>query len=95
MIYLAHAYGGKSENREHAKQIWTKLATEDITETYINPIEAFGDLYDKVDYDTGILMCLELMSKCDKIIVTSKEISKGVKMEIDEAKRLSIPVEFL
>lgn len=94
MIYLAHAYGGKKENKDHAKQIWIKLATEDITEIYINPLEAFGDLYDKIDYDTGILMCLELMSKCDKLLVTSKELSKGVTMEINEAKRLGIPVEF-
>lgn len=95
MIYLSHAYGGKKENRDHAKQIWLDLATKDITETYINPLESFGDLYDKVDYDTGIIMCLELMSKCSLVLITSpSDISEGVKIEINEAKRLGIPVEF-
>lgn len=95
MTYLSHAYGGKEENKKDAYRIWEKFVLEDDTETHINPIAAFGDLYNLVDYDTGMIMCLELLSVCDRVIVTSKEISEGVKREIAEAERLEIPVDYL
>ena len=37
-------------------------------------------------------ICLDFLSACDVLIVASKEISKGVKMEIDFAKLVKMEV---
>ena len=87
-IYVAHAYGGKQENVERAKKITHDLQVNDLENCYICPLTAFSHLeYNEMGYEEEIALCFDLLQICDKLIVAS-EVSTGVKMEIDLAKKL-------
>lgn len=87
-VYVAHAYGGKPENIERAKKITHDLQVKDLENCYICPLTAFSHLgYNEIGYDNEIALCLDLLQICDRLIVAS-EVSKGVQIEIDLAKKL-------
>ncbi len=90
LIYCSHKFGGKMENAKAVELKIKKLQLADPGNTYISPIHAFGFLYSEVDYLTGLNWCLELLSKCDAMIVLS-EGSRGVMREIDYCKANKIP----
>ena len=101
IIYVSHAYGGKIENLERAKQIIHDLQVADLENTYICPLLAFSHLqYGEIGYNAEMENCLDLLSVCDKLIVAS-DLSKGVKREISLAEKLknsngeSMEVEYL
>ena len=91
LIYCSHKFGGKLENAQAAELKIKKLQLENPSNTYISPIHAFGFMYHDVDYDTGLKWCLDLLSKCDMMVVLSDE-SRGVKVEIDYCHANKIPV---
>lgn len=94
LIYCCHKFGGKRENIERAKQLINRLQVNDLQNTYISPIHAFSYLdYEEIGYDEEINLCLDLLRKCEKVIVLS-EISEGVQREIKEAQKQSIPIVF-
>lgn len=87
-VYVAHCYGNNSENVERAKRITHDLQVNDLENCYICPLTAFSHLgYNEIGYEEEIALCLDLLQICDKLIVAS-EISKGVQIEIDLAKKL-------
>lgn len=94
LIYCSHKFGGKLENAKSVEIKIKKLQLADPSNTYISPIHAFGFMYNAVSYDDGIEMCLDLLRKCDKMIVLSEK-SKGVEIEIGYCMAARIPVEFL
>lgn len=88
IYYVAHAYGGKLENFERAKQITHDLQVADLENTYICPLLTFSHLkYDEIGYDEEMTLCFDLLQMCEKIIVAS-DISKGVNAEISLAEKL-------
>ena len=92
IIYVSHAFGGKPENLERAKQITHDLQVADLENTYICPLLAFSHLqYGELGYDDEMNLCIDLLSECDRLIVAS-EISKGVQMEIDFARLVNMEV---
>lgn len=87
-VYVAHCYGNNSENVERAKKITHDLQVKDPENCYICPLTAFSHLgYNEIGYEEEIALCLDLLQICDKLIVAS-EVSKGVQIEIDLAKKL-------
>ena len=65
----------------------------DLENTYICPLLALSHLeYNEVGYDDEINLCIDLLSECDRLIVASEIISKGVKLEIDFAKLVNMEV---
>lgn len=87
-VYVAHAYGSDPENIEKAKKITHDLQVNDLENCYICPLTAFSHLeYNEIGYEEEIALCLDLLQICDKLIVAS-EISRGVQIEIDLAKKL-------
>lgn len=95
--YVSHAYGGKEENYNKAKEITRKLQIERPQDCFICPLMAFSHLeYGEFGYDYEIELCLDLLSICDGLIVASdpKE-SKGVQIEIDFAKMVDMEVEYI
>ncbi|HHY22190.1 MAG TPA: hypothetical protein GX525_10030 [Bacilli bacterium] len=94
LIYCSHKFGGKLENAKAAELKIKRLQLADPDNTYISPIHTFGFMYNDVDYDTGLRWCLDLLSKCDMMVVLS-EGSRGVKAEIKFCADNKIPVEFL
>ena len=62
---------------------------------FVCPLMAFSHLkYGEIGFDEEMEMCIDLLSACDKLLVTSP-ISKGVQMEIEYAELFGLEVEFL
>ena len=93
IIYVSHCFGGKPENLERAKKITHDLQVADLENTYICPLLALSHLeYNEVGYDDEMNLCIDLLSECDRLIVASEIISKGVQLEIDFAKLVKMEV---
>ena len=93
LIYCAHQYGGDEKNKRSAERTIKMLQLKDPNNTYISPIHTFGYMYKDIPYDRGMELCLSLLSKCNALLVIGEE-SKGVKLEIEFAKRNGIPMLF-
>ena len=93
LIYCSHKFGGSMENAKDAELKIKRLQLADPSNTYISPIHAFGFMYHDVSYEIGMKMCLDLLLKCDKMLVLSGE-SKGVRAEVKFCAENKIPVEF-
>ena len=93
IIYVSHAFGGKPENLERAKKITHDLQVADLENTYICPLLALSHLeYNEVGYDDEMNLCIDLLSECDRLIVASEIISKGVRLEVDFARLVNMEV---
>ena len=93
IIYVSHAFGGKPENLERARKITHDLQVADLENTYICPLLALSHLeYNEVGYDDEMNLCIDLLSECERLIVASEIISKGVQLEIDFAKLVKMEV---
>lgn len=96
IYYVAHEYGGLPENVADAKQITRMLALANPDNVYISPLLAFSHIkYKEISYEVEMQHCIDLLSRCDGLIVTGKNISEGVKREIDAATDKGIPITFL
>ena len=92
MIYVSHKFGGNPANMERAKKITHDLQVADLDNCYICPLLTFSHLkYGEIGYDQEMEICLDLLSVCDVLIVTS-ETSKGVQKEIDFARMVGMEV---
>ena len=92
ICYVAHSFGGDSENLERAKQITHDLQVNDPENCYICPLIAFSYLgYNEIGYDEEMELCIDLLSVSDVLIVAS-DISDGVQKEIDFAKMVGMEV---
>lgn len=95
VIYVSHAYGGNPNNVKKAEKITHGLQINDLSNCYICPLNAFSHLgYNEIGYEEEMLLCEDLLTVCDKLIVAS-EISKGVEREIALAELLGMEVEYL
>lgn len=91
-IYISHPFGNKEENKLKVEHIIENLVNEHPEHTYISPIHTFCFLYDKVNYETGINMCLELLKLCDMMYVYGDwQNSRGCKEEIKFCEENGIP----
>lgn len=96
LIYVAHKFSGDKNNIEKARKITQDLQVKDLANCYICPMLVFSHLeYGEIGYDNEIELCLDILQNCDKLIVASKEISKGVQKEIDFAKLVGMEIEYL
>ena len=80
-IYVSHPFGGLAKNKKNADSVLKWLQDDmgvfpikepfgsDTHNIFLSPIHMFGHLYNKVDYDTGIGWCIDLLSGCDAIIM--------------------------
>lgn len=104
-IYVSHPFGGTSENKKDADSVLKWLQNEmgvfpikepfgcDTHNIYLSPIHIFGHLYNKVDYDTGISWCINLLRDCDAIIMCNGwENSTGCNIEFNYAKEHNIRI---
>lgn len=95
LIYVAHKYGGNLQNMERAKKITHDLQVNDLENSYICPLLALSHLqYGEIGFEPEMDLCLDILSICDKLIVSS-DLSKGVCKEIDFANLVGMEVEYL
>lgn len=96
IYYVGHCFAGDKANIERARKITHDLQVKDLANCYICPMLVFSHLeYGEIGYDNEIELCLDILQNCDKLIVASKEISKGVQKEIDFAKLVGMEIEYL
>ena len=96
VCYVAHAYEGKEENVEDAKRALRTLQIIDQDSVYLSPLMTFSHIkYNEIGYDAEMALCLALLARCDRLIVTGDHISKGVKIEIRYAQEHNIPIEYI
>jgi hypothetical protein len=96
VYYVAHKYGGDPQNLERAKKITHELQVNDLENCYICPLTAFSHLgYNEIGFDEEMELCVDLLSICDGLIVTSDFAeSKGLQSEIEFAKLVGMEVEY-
>lgn len=93
---MAHRFQGDKANLERAKKITHDLQVKDLANCYICPLLTFSHLeYGELGYDDEMELCLDILQNCEKLIVASKEISRGVQKEIDFAKLIGMEVQYL
>ena len=69
------------------------MQVADFENTYICPLLALSHLkYGEIGYDEEMNLCIDLLSECERLIVASEIISKGVQLEIDFAKLVNMEV---
>ena len=91
-IYVSHKFGGDPANIERSKKITHDLQVADLDNCYICPLFFFFFLdYGEIGCEQGMEVCLDLLSVCDVLIVTS-EPSDGVQKEIDFARMVGMEV---
>lgn len=96
LIYLSHPYGGKPENKASIEAIITRLIKEHPEHTYISPVHTFGFMYDLVDYQAGLDMCLDLLNACEYMYVYGNhKDSRGCTAEIKYAQENGIPFSII
>ena len=92
LLYLSHKYQGKQENIERVKKIAHDLQIENPTHCVVCPLLNFSCLdYGEIGYEQEMEICLDLLSVCDVLIVTS-EPSKGVQKENDFKRQVGMEV---
>lgn len=94
LTYISHPFNGEERNKEAIEGIVEELVEDYPDETFVSPVHAFGYLYDSVDYDAGLNMCLDLLEVCDYMIVFGNyKQSRGCMAEIRYAEQNNIPFE--
>ena len=95
IYYVAHCYGGNTENITRAAKITNALQKKDLQNAYICPLLSLSHLgYKEIGWDEEMALCLDILSVCDVLVVAS-EISEGVQMEIDFAHLVGMEVIYL
>ena len=83
VIYVSHPYGGKEENKAAIENIIKEFVKEYPYYTFVSPIHCFGFMYDKLPYQQGLDMCINLLEKCDEMWLCGDFLdSRGCRAEI-------------
>lgn len=70
VIYVSHPFQGNPTNTMKVADYVRKLLNSESGEnTFVSPIHALGYLWEDVSYQKGLDMCLDLLGKCDAIIM--------------------------
>lgn len=96
MYYVSHPYTGNEEkNKKEAREITARLKTEYPQHIFINPLDTF-QYTEGWPYEQALKNCIELLSKCDGIIMTGEwGKSRGCRKEIKAAVQLSMKITLL
>jgi len=96
LVYISHPYGGQENNMRKVENIVRTLVLEHPENTYVSPIHCFGFMYHDVSYERGLDMCLNLLEKCDKMLVFGDwKSSRGCTAEVLFAEMHMIPYEIM
>ncbi len=91
LVYLCHAFrSAPTGNAESIRQICRQIAAESVLP--LAPQLLFPQfMNEKTDRDRALSYCLRLIGLCDEVRVFGAP-TEGMRMEIEEAHRLRIPV---
>lgn len=93
LVYVAHPYGGRIENKEDVDMIMRYLIKADKENVYLSPIHNYGMAYFKNEYVKGLDICLRMLRQCDVLVLCGDwQNSKGCIGEWVLAKANNIDV---
>jgi hypothetical protein len=96
IVYVAHPYQLKPENKESVEEIIINLIEKYPDITFFSPIHATGYYYDKKTWAEGMIDCVTLLSRCDELLLCpGHENSRGCNYEVEFAKSKGIPIKYL
>lgn len=88
LVYLSHNFGNDPENVKHLEEVvkdFVKKYGDVIKQyrlTFISPLHGLGFLYDQVDYEEGMRMCLAQLKLCTMMVLfNGYDNSRGVNIE--------------
>lgn len=90
MLYISHPFltnGNADDNKKAVDKILADLVLKYGKDyVFISPIHNYGTLDGQLNYDQGLSLCLDLLKKCDGIIMCGDYFrSNGCKMELMNA----------
>lgn len=87
MIFISGKYGGLEENKEIAIGSAKWLYENFNEDAYVSGIWSLPHSYDELPYDDGLSNCIDLLEKCDSIIMLMNFYeSEGALKELEYAK---------
>lgn len=99
IFYVSHPFTGTQDeqewNQQEARATTAKLKQDNPNNIFINPLDAFqyAMLVSEWNYDDILGQCLELLKKCDGIIMTGDwKKSNGCQREKKLAERLGLEI---
>ena len=94
LAYVAHPYTGYEETApKQVEKIIRELRKKNHEVTYISPVNSFAHFGDTVSYDDMMMMCFNLLQKCDVLILAGNwRNSVGCKLERMLAENLAIEI---
>ncbi len=91
IIYICHPFRGDiAENQERVRQICKSIKDEYVPLAPHLLLPHYLD--EETERDLALLHGLALLRGADELWIVSENISEGMQGEIQEAKRLGIPV---
>lgn len=83
LIYVAHPYGGNLDNRKACARIIDNLQERFQNLVFVAGATSIGGSYQETPYHVGLAHCMELLNRCDGILMTGKwKESTGCKAEM-------------
>ena len=96
MIYVAHPYNNDPANADKVAKTIKRLYQTFRNTAFVSPIHGICCDYEKTDYPHGLAYCLELLSRCDGLLVLGDKAavaaSKGVNAEMAFAILKGLPI---
>ena len=84
LVYISHPYGNKQENLNRILNLIKHLYDIYGTEKYcfISPVPMYYHMYESMDYNSGLKICLDIQEKCDIVLFCKDwKDSKGCNTE--------------
>lgn len=93
VIYISHPYGGNIANATRVISIQKELAKKYPDYVFISAITAIQRPYESGTYGEGLILCLELESRCDAIYLCGDWLhSVGCRVEERFASEMGITI---
>lgn len=97
LIYISHPFltnGNPEENLTNVSKILEELVLKYKDKfIFISPIHNFGTLDGALNYDDGLKICMNLLKRCDGIVMCGDYIhSNGCMKEMEYAIRRGMPI---
>lgn len=96
LVFICSPFAGDVENNLKNARRYSRFAVSNGAIPFAPHLlyPQFLDDRDKAQRSLGIFFGLVLLGKCDQMWVFGSEISKGMRLEIDKARKRGIPIRF-
>lgn len=95
LVYVAQPFGGDTDAYKVARRIIRDLIKNYPQTIFISPILQYGFMYEDVEYIEGLEICINLLRRCDRLLLLRGwRESRGCMAERAAARALGIPIYY-